>query len=74
MSKVKIRLAPTTRHKRATVTHLSPNSSEESFSLRPDFDFNLVLKKCHQGLRRKRLILKEFLLSRRPNHDTHNAE
>ena len=33
MSKVKIRLAPTTRHKRATVTHLSPNSREESLFL-----------------------------------------
>ena len=70
MSRLKIRLAPTTRHKRAT----AKLQRRESLSLRPDFDFDLVFKERHQGLRRKRLILVEFLLSGRPNHYTHNAE
>ena len=71
--KLKVKLAPTTLQKRATVTHLLPNSSEESSTLRLDFDFDLVLVKRHQGPRgKKRHVVVEFLLSRRPIHDMHN--
>ena len=63
MTHVRNRRPPFTKPKR-----------RESLPLRPDFVFYLVLVRRNQGLRRKSLTFVEFLLSRRPNHDSQNAE